>query len=316
MLKKSTKASAVMLTVSLTLCLSASIQLSADAANKKNKLQQLQEQIKANQAKQNGGLTPQQGQYDHGQNSSNSAGGAGGYGGDRGYDNAGGNSSSSGGSDSVAMFKAGNTSLPAGTYAVTNVSTGAAFVVIVDETGDMRAQDARAMNLIDDSKNKRTANRGSHSGSGAPRGSDSYSGNGYGGAGNYGGSGTSGSAGNMTGGSAAGYPANSPTVGVGKTLAPEPIPSSAVLPTPTSGHPLLQGGSQTGVYPSALPSGGASGLFGQANALMQGQSTTGQIPGGMKGVIQSELQRQLGKQLMKHGPNIERQVRKYMDKMN
>ncbi len=142
MLKNSIFASAIVMVIVT------SLSLPVDAAKpKKTKQQKLQEKAAAQES-----LQSQQGQYDSG-GSVNSSGNYGGSSSNSASGSASnGNSRNSGSSDSISMFKAGNTSLPSGTYAMTNVSTGAAFVVIVDDTGDMRAQDARAMNLVDDSK--------------------------------------------------------------------------------------------------------------------------------------------------------------------
>lgn len=291
MLKNSIFAAAMAMLVAM------SLGMPVDAAKTKKTKQQNQQ----NQSAQDS-LQSQQGQYD----SSGSANSSGDYGGSSGSgDNrsVNGNSRSSGGGDSISMFKAGNTSLPSGTYAMTNVSTGAAFVVIVDDTGDMRAQDARAMNLVDDSKTARNSsknhskrnNRGSSYGNSDNNSdyNDSRNGNSqYSDSSRYDSSNSNSS--------------NSPPA----MLPPQQTPASAVLPTPMkSGHPLLQGGSQSSAYPSAQTGGLLPNLFTQQNPLMQGQPANGQIQGGMKGALQAELQRQLGKQLMKHAPSLERQVR-------
>ncbi len=272
-------------TSAIALLLGSSVGLSAEA--KSNKVPQLLQQIQQQQQmqqqqKQQGALQPQQGQYD---NSNASSG-------------------SSGGGDSISMFKAGNTSLPPGTYAMTNVSNGAAFVVIVDDSGDMRAQDARAMNLVDDSKTaKRSSNNRRRGGDSSYSDNNSAYSDGQSGSSQY-----SNSNQNSSNNS---YSSNNPPA----MLTPEPTPSSAVLPTPMqSGHPLLQGSSQSSAYPSAQPGGLLPNLFSQQN--VQGQGVNGQIPGGMKGALQAELQRQFGKQIMKHGPNIERQVRKVINGIN
>ncbi len=286
MLKNSILASA------MALILVASLASTSEAATKSKKTPK-----KNQQTDPNGLNSPEQGQYDRGGNSDSGS--------NNGY-NSDNNGSSSSGGDSVSMFKAGNTSLPSGTYAMTNVSTGAAFVVIVDDSGDMRAQDARAMNLIDDSK---SAKGGSPDNSKRNNGGSSYNDSNYDdsqysasryGNSDYGGS-QSGNSNNYHGGSPA-------------QLAPEPTPASAVLPTPMKGHPLLQGATQGSIYSQA--GGSVPNLYTQQNPLMQGQSPTGQFPGGMKGAIQAELQRQLGKQLMKHGPQIEQEVRKVIQKFN
>lgn len=225
--------------------------------------------------------------------------------------NSGSGSAASGGdSQSLSLFKAGNTSLPAGTYAMTNVSTGAAFVVIVDDSGDMRAQDARAMNLVGDktsrhSRSKRGSNSSSSNQPPYNDGNADYNsassgnsnGNDNGNANNY----DSGSS-NYSGGSASSIPTSLP---------PQPTPASAILPAPTGGHPLLQGANSM-TAPSQSSLGGIlPGLFNQStqNGMTPGQqSLPGQLPGGVKGALQQELQRQI----MKHAPSIERQVRKYI----
>ncbi|MCC7530652.1 MAG: hypothetical protein IT342_19165 [Candidatus Melainabacteria bacterium] len=269
-----------------------SLSLPADASKqKKTKKQKLQNQSAQDSPQ------PQQGQYD-------SSGGAG-TSSDYGSSSASGNSRVSGNSDSISMFKAGNTSLPSGTYAMTNVSTGAAFVVIVDDSGDMRAQDARAMNLVDDSKsakhsskNKSNGNSGGFSYRNSDNNSD-YNDSQYG---------------SLQNSDSDNYNASK---GSPPILSPQQTPASAVLPTPVnSGHPLLQGSSQSSVYPSAQPSGLLPNLFTQQNPLSQGQPANGQIPGGVKGALQAELQRQLGKQIMRHAPKIEQQVRKVIKGIN
>lgn len=259
---------------------------------KQQKLQQKQQQQQA--------LQEQQGAYDN-SGGSNSAGGVG---------------SGDAAGRSMSMFKAGNTTLPAGTYAMTNVSNGAAFVVIVDDSGDMRAQDARAMNLIDDKNTSKATKNRKNGGYGSNPGNDQNydSGNNYGKSnndydGNDGGYRTN----NSSGGS-------SSNLGPNGLLPPQPTPASAVLPTQnSSGHPLLQGATQGSVYAPGQPSGGGllpslltgQNPLGQPNAMMPGQPG----PGGIQGKIQSELQRQLNKQLLKYGSgNLEQQVRKMINK--
>jgi hypothetical protein len=288
----------------MAMLVAASLSLPADALKqKKTKQQKLQ-----NQSAQD--LQSQQGQYD--------SGGAGSSSGDYGSSSASGNNRTSGNSDSISMFKAGNTSLPSGTYAMTNVSTGAAFVVIVDDSGDMRAQDARAMNLVDDSrsakhssKNKSNGNSGGSSYRNSDNNgdySDSQPGSSQYGSSQYSDSDKFNRYGSDNYSSNKGSP---------PILSPQQTPASAVLPTPMkSGHPLLQGSSQSGAYPSAQPGGLLPNLFTQQNPLSPGQPANGQIPGGVKGALQAELQRQLGKQIMKHAPSIEQQVRKVIKGIN
>ncbi len=207
------------------------------------------------------------------------------------------NPGSSGGStESISMFKAGNTTLPAGTYAMTNVSTGAAFVVIVDDSGDMRAQDARAMKLIDDSK---VGSDNQYRGGGSDH---VTAGNQYGGGNSYGGTSYGG------GGYQNSQPPNQSAAASPPTLSPAAVPSSAVLPAQGSQHPLLQGMSAQGAYPQQPKQGGIQGLLNQLNP----QGAPGQPgAGGIQGKIQAELQRQLNKQLLKGGTGgLEQQVRK------
>lgn len=304
MLKNSIFASAIVMVIVT------SLSLPVDAAKpKKTKQQKLQEKAAAQES-----LQSQQGQYDSG-GSVNSSGNYGGSSSNSASGSASnGNSRNSGSSDSISMFKAGNTSLPSGTYAMTNVSTGAAFVVIVDDTGDMRAQDARAMNLVDDSKTARNSSK-NHS-------RRNNSGSSYGGAGSHSDYNDS-QNGNSQYSDSNRYDSSNSDLSNGPPamLPPQQTPASAVLPTPMkSGHPLLQGGSQSSAYPAAQPGGMLPNLFTQQNPLMQGQGQglgpNGQMQGGMKGALQAELQRQLGKQLMKHAPNLERQVRKVINGVN
>ncbi|MCC6979308.1 MAG: hypothetical protein IT343_13370 [Candidatus Melainabacteria bacterium] len=237
------------------------------------------------------------------------------------YDSSAANSSSDG--QSMSLFKAGNTTLPAGTYAMTNVSTGAAFVVIVDDSGDMRAQDARAMNLVGDSHSKHSrSKRGSYSSNssqpyndgnrdynsaagGGPSNYDGGSGSSYGGNSAY--SGASGSSGTSNSSGASSSSGGS-TSGIPTSLPPQPTPASAILPAPTGGHPLLQGVNQM-TAPSQSSLGSVlPGLFNQSGLGAGQQNLPGQLPGGIKGALQQELQRQI----MKRAPQIERQVRKYI----
>ncbi len=283
----------------MAMLIAVSLSLPADALKqKKTKQQKLQDQSAQDS------LQSQQGQYD--------SGGAGSSG-DYGSSSASGNNRTSGNSDSISMFKAGNTSLPSGTYAMTNVSTGAAFVVIVDDSGDMRAQDARAMNLVDDSKSAKHSSKSKsngNSGISSYRNSDNnpdYSDSQYESS-QY----SDSSKLNRYGSDNYNASKASPPI-----LPPQQTPASAVLPTPMKGgHPLLQGSSQSGAYPSAQPGGLLPNLFTQQNPLSPGQPANAQIPGGMKGALQAELQRQLGKQIMKHAPNIEQQVRKVIKGIN
>lgn len=277
--------------------LATSLSMPSEAAKpKKVKSNQQQQQ----QQQQQQELQAQQGSFDNGSNSGSSSGG--------------------GGGDSISMFKAGNTSLPAGTYAMTNVSTGAAFVVIVDDSGDMRAQDARAMNLIDDKNAARTAKNNRKNSGGSSRSSGDY--NDYdNSANNYNSSNNNSSSNNDNSGS---YRSgnSSGNLGPNGLLPPQQTPASAILPTPnSSSHPLLQGASPGSVYQPPQPAG-AGGLLpslftsqnplAQQNSLVPGQPA----PGGIQGKIQAELQRQLNKQLMKYGGsgNLEQQVRKMINK--
>lgn len=282
--------------------LATSLSMPSEAAKpkkvKSNQQQQQQQELQA-----------QQGSFDNGGSAKNDS-----------YGGSAASSSSSGGSDSISMFKAGNTSLPAGTYAMTNVSTGAAFVVIVDDSGDMRAQDARAMNLIDDKNSSHTAknnrkNSGGNSRSGGDYNDYDNSGNNYSSSNNYGSSNNDNSGSYRSGNS-------SGNLGPNGLLPPQQTPASAILPTPNSNsHPLLQGASPGSVYQPPQPSG-AGGLLpslftsqnplAQQNPLAPGQPA----PGGIQGKIQAELQRQLNKQLMKYGGsgNLEQQVRKMINK--
>jgi hypothetical protein len=283
--------------------LAASIAMPSDAepnAKKKQQQQLLKQQKLQQKQQQQQELQAQQGAYDN-SSGSNSGGGS--------------NSGDSAGR-SMSMFKAGNTTLPAGTYAMTNVSNGAAFVVIVDDSGDMRAQDARAMNLIDEKNAHKAAKNRKNGGYGGNSGNDQNydSGNNYNNSingydGNDGGYRTN----NSSGGS-------SSNLGPNGLLPPQPTPASAVLPTQnSSGHPLLQGATPGSVYAPGQPSGGGllpslltgQNPLGQQNSMMPGQPG----PGGIQGKIQSELQRQLNKQLLKYGSgNLEQQVRKMINK--
>lgn len=216
-----------------------------------------------------------------------------------------GSGSQNGDGQSLSMFKAGNTSLPAGTYAMTNVSTGAAFVVIVDDSGDMRAQDARAMNLVGDktakhSRSKRS-NDSSYNNQPYNNSERDYNSANSGNSSNYG-------SGNQNNYDNGGSNFSGSSSGIPTSLPPQPTPASAILPAPTGGHPLLQGANQM-TAPSQSSLGSVlPGLFSGSgqNGLQQG--LPGQLPGGVKGALQQELQRQI----MKHAPDIERQVRKYI----
>lgn len=283
--------------------LAASVAMPSEAepnAKKKQQQQLLKQQKLQQKQQQQQDLQAQQGAYD---NSSGS--------------NAGGSSSGDSAGRSMSMFKAGNTTLPAGTYAMTNVSNGAAFVVIVDDSGDMRAQDARAMNLIDEKNSPKTAKNRKNGGYGGSPGNDQN----YDSGGNYNNSnsdydGSDGSYRNNN--SSAGSSSN---LGPNGLLPPQPTPASAVLPTQnSSGHPLLQGATSGSVYAPGQPSGGGllpslltgPNPLGQQNSMMPGQPG----PGGIQGKIQAELQRQLNKQFMKYGGsgNLEQQVRKMINK--
>jgi len=295
MLKNSIFASAM----AVLLATSLSLPSEAGKASKgKNKQQQKQQQQQQQE------LQSQQGTYDESSGSGSA------------------NGSAAGGS-SISMFKAGNTTLPAGTYAMTNVSTGAAFVVIVDDSGDMRAQDARAMNLVDDKNSARTA-KNSRKNSGGSTGSNGNSsdydsaGNNYGSSNNY--SSSNSNSGSNTDNYRTGSSAGN--LGPNGLLPPQQTPSSAVLPSPNSNsHPLLQGASPGSVYQPPQQSGVGGILpnlftsqnpLAPQNPLMPGQTA----PAGIQGKIQAELQRQLNKQLMKYGGsgNLEQQVRKMINK--
>jgi hypothetical protein len=320
MLNKSNFASA------LALLVAASLTMPVDAATKKPPKQKPQKQSAQDS------LQSQQGQYD--------SGGAGSSGGDYGNNSSNRNNHNSGGSDSISMFKAGNTSLPSGTYAMTNVSTGAAFVVIVDDSGDMRAQDARAMNLVDEAKTARNSSKNnsrrnsSGSSNGNPDNNSNYNNSNY----NDSQYGSRQNSDYGTPGSNNAYSSNNNNPP--PLLPPQSTPASAVLPAPAGGHPLLQGATQSGVYPSSQPGsllpnlltghnplsqgqmpnspggmqgmpqqkqGGIQGLFNQLNPSAPGQPGSS----GIQGKIQAELKRQLTKQLMKQGTGgIEQQVRK------
>lgn len=300
--------------------LAASIAMPSEAepnAKKKQQQQLLKQQKLQQKQQQQQELQAQQGSYDN-SSGSNSAGGS--------------NSGDAAGK-SMSMFKAGNTTLPAGTYAMTNVSNGAAFVVIVDDSGDMRAQDARAMNLIDEKNTPKAAKNRKNGGYGGNSGSSGNSGNNsdYDSGGNYNNSSSnynnsSSNYNNDNDGNDGSYRANSSSGGPSSNLGPngllppQPTPASAVLPTQnSSGHPLLQGATQGSVYAPGQPSGGGllpslltgQNPLGQQNSMMPGQPG----PGGIQGKIQSELQRQLNKQLLKYGSgNLEQQVRKMINK--
>lgn len=293
MLKTSIFASTMAVLLSISLAMPSEAEPKVPKKNRKQQQQQQQQELQS-----------QQGTYDNSNNRNDSSGGSASSG-----------SGSSGGSDSISMFKAGNTSLPAGTYAMTNVSNGAAFVVIVDETGDMRAQDARAMNLIDDKNAGKTAKNNRKNNNGNPGNNQGY--NDYSNSGdNYNSSNNYNSNYDNSGGRANSSGSN---LGPNGLLPPQQTPASAVLPTPNaSSHPLLQGATQGSVYQPQQSGGGLTNLFtspnplAQQNPLMPGQPA----PGGIQGKIQAELQRQLNKQLMKYGGtgNLEQQVRKMINK--
>lgn len=263
------------LAIALTVIFFASMQCSQAAGNPKNKKYQQKraQQQQQNQAQQDydsKSQSPQQGQYD---------------------------SRGSSGSDKVSMFRAGNTTLPAGTYAMTNVTSGEAFVVIVDDTGDMKAQDARAMDLV----------AGSNSNKSSPTG-------GTGRTQDYSSQDTSRDDSQAYNRNDA-YDNRSPNRNRNNQLAPEPIPSNVVVPAlggqPAAAHPLLQGANQ-GMISPAQPSLGSylPSMLNQPGGMGM---TGGNFPGGMKGKIQAEIQRQLQKQM---GPGFEQKVRNVIKQMN
>lgn len=262
------------LLIALTAVLLASSQISCEAGNPKNKKFQQKKAQQQQQQQQNNdasSLSPQQGQYDK-----------------------------SSVSDGVSMFRAGSTTLPAGTYAMTNVNSGEAFVVIVDDTGDMKAQDARAMDLVD-SSNTRSNKSASKNGAGRPAQQDYSQQN------------------NSRDDSQAynrdnSYDDTSPNRWKNRQLAPAPVPPGVVVPSvgsqPAAAHPLLQGANQ-GMISPAQPSLGSyvPSMLGQQGGMMNG----GGLPSGIKGKIQAEIQRQLQKQM---GPEFEQKVRNVIKQMN
>ncbi|MBC7998303.1 MAG: hypothetical protein IAF58_10185 [Leptolyngbya sp.] len=278
------------LLIALTAVLLASSQISCEAGTPKNKkFQSKKAQQQQQQQQQNsdaGSLSPQQGQYDK-----------------------------SSVSDGVSMFRAGNTTLPAGTYAMTNVSSGEAFVVIVDDTGDMKAQDARAMDLVD-SSNARSNKSASRGGAGRSQQQDYSQQNNS----QQNNSQQNNSQQNYSRDDSQAYNRDdsyvdrSPNRWKNKQLAPEPTPTGVVVPSvgsqPAAAHPLLQGANQ-GMISPAQPSFGSyvPSMLGQQGGMMNG----GGLPSGMKGKIQAEIQRQLQKQM---GPGFEQKVRNVIKQMN